>query len=1006
MISLSSLGSLHLIGGEGPLLPGRRKILALLACVLRRAPERVPRSELILLFWPDRSDNHAKQSLRQALAELRPVLGEALESDGESVFVDPARCRIDTLEFENAVCSERWDEAAALWGGDFLHGLECLGGDRWASWLVDQRTVLREQAATVFQSLLAAAESRDERKSAAEWAHKWADVAPLDESACAARVRTLVRLGRPIDAAVCYESFVRRLHSERQCAPSAEFESLRQTFAADRRRSPDDHFVVRGRMTLSGLTQLSADARYVAEAAAIAAAPADAATLQRLSGITSFSFRAALDELAEHGILTQKPGTTAWDFTTEENRERISRVIPSDRRAALQAIQIQMNAGTSAARPKRQRTPLVDLRRLRLPVRPMAFVGGAAAVLALVAGINWAARVATASALAVEPGSTVLLAETRDSADPSLAQAINTAARLGLGQSRHLALYRGERSGSLARGSAAGEAALARNEQIPRIIAIDIDASDSSLKVAARVMDGATGAVLGEEKVATVRPRLVDDLDGLLRRLRVSLGESESVVRDSSRPLHAVASSSIEALSAYAAGSAAWERGLLDSARVSWEKALALDTGFALVELALAREALAREDSERGAFWARRARLHGSRLTDLDALRVDAIIARQEGRLKDAAVIAEQVAVRAPSPDAWYDLAEMQVAAGDCSDASGSLERALAVDSTHTRSRLMMAACALETGDSELALRTIETARRISPDAVSDMQYARLRGMALVKEGRLDEAESAFRGGLTSGAASDSAVALRWLAQLAMMRGRYSQALPALQNVTRIYRSADQSREAFGSLVMETGAFIAIGGRTRASELIDEAWAVATTTDVPVSGFFRLGHLMARIGRINGAREALRVATLRAGAGDASDAGALHLLAASIALVERNGAAALAALDSLSDPSDLEPFRLALSADALAQSGQHAAALSAAKRLAQSWQFGTGAQDEWIRATLRVARISEAAGDTISALAAYRKFVDRWKDADIFLVELAAAQRSLVRLGGGTVASR
>jgi hypothetical protein len=45
------------------------------------------------------------------------------------------------------------------------------------------------------------------------------------------------------------------------------------------------------------------------------------------------------------------------------------------------------------------------------------------------------------------------------------------------------------------------------------------------------------------------------------------------------------------------------------------------------------------------------------------------------------------------------------------------------------------------------------------------------------------------------------------------------------------------------------------------------------------------------------------------------------------------------------------------------------------------------------------------AGDTAAARTNYRKYVDRWKDADVFLVELSAAQRSLVRLGGAAVAT-
>jgi hypothetical protein len=58
-----------------------------------------------------------------------------------------------------------------------------------------------------------------------------------------------------------------------------------------------------------------------------------------------------------------------------------------------------------------------------------------------------------------------------------------------------------------------------------------------------------------------------------------------------------------------------------------------------------------------------------------------------------------------------------------------------------------------------------------------------------------------------------------------------------------------------------------------------------------------------------------------------------------------------------------------------------------------------------MRATLRIARAAELGGDTATARTTYRKFVDRWKDADVFLVELSMAQRSLVRLGGQPIAS-
>jgi len=237
------------------------------------------------------------------------------------------------------------------------------------------------------------------------------------------------------------------------------------------------------------------------------------------------------------------------------------------------------------------------------------------------------------------------------------------------------------------------------------------------------------------------------------------------------------------------------------------------------------------------------------------------------------------------------------------------------------------------------------------------------------------------------------------------MRGRFGEALPMLQAASRLTRQAADAQGLFDNLVLEANAYSAIGGRTRASELIDEAVAVAVARPVSVSSYFQVGHLMARIGRLNGAREILRQTSVRVAQEGGSNQWPIRLLTASLHVAERNGADALTNVDAPNAPVELEPFRLALSADANALVGKPEVAIEAAKNLEQAWHFGEAAQDEWLRATLRIARYSEMAGDTATARETYKKYVDRWKDADVFLVELSMAQRSLVRLGGAAIAS-
>lgn len=955
-------------------------------------------------MWSDRNETHAKQSLRQALAELRPILGDALLADADSVLVDAEALRLDVRVFEDAVRLERWDEAAHVWGGDFLNGLDGVGGESWTAWLAQERAKLRSNAAITFSSLHAIAERRDDRKAAMDWSQKWCEVAPFDEAPWTARINALVRAGRPVDAAVAFEGFVRRLHNEARGVPSPAFEGLRETFAAGR-AAPADKVVIRGTVTLSGLTQLGVDARAVAEAAAVIDGAADEATLQAISNITSFSFKFAVAELVQHGIL-QPCGDKAWEFTSSANREKVFGVTSSHRRLALQrAVAARLGTPLEAKRSILPKPAPSAVKASERRIRPRLFLAASIAGVLLFAGGRWAARIATASAVELEPGSTVLLDHVSDSADPALAGAINTAATLGLSQSRHVALYKPQVRRETTTGTHADRIrALARREKIPRIIAIDITGTDSALRVAARLIDGSSGEVLGEESVDTRRARLVDDLDRLLRKVRVTLGESEEIVRDSSRLLREVGSASIEALSAYADGLEAWSADQAEQARGAWRRALEQDSSFALVELALANDAFTRQAPDEGDRWVRRAITHSARLTALDALRARQMIALREGRLDEASTLAEQVARRAPSSQAWFDVASVHVAAGRCADAINSFERAIALDTTHTPSRLGLAECSLAQGNATLALKHLEAARRIDSTGLMPAEYALQRGRVLARAGRLAEADSAFRAMFT-GLPTDSAIAFRWLAQLQMMRGRYGEALPMLLAASRLTRQAGDAQGLFDNLVLEANASSAIGGRSRASELIDEAVAVAATRPVSVSSYFQLGHLMARIGRLNGAREILRQASARVAQEGGSNQWPIRLLTASLHVAERNGADALTNVDAPNAPADLEPFRLALTADANALAGKHEAAVESARSLDQAWHFGEMSQDEWLRSALRVARYSEMSGDTATARATYRKYVDRWKDADVFLVELSMAQRSLVRLGGAAIAA-
>ena len=101
----------------------------MLAFLARRGQRGCTRDELSSLLWEDRDRSRARQSLRQALLELKRTLGEALVMTGEQVAVDHSRLRVDVHDVELDLEAGRLAEAVEGWRGEFLPGMEDVGGE-------------------------------------------------------------------------------------------------------------------------------------------------------------------------------------------------------------------------------------------------------------------------------------------------------------------------------------------------------------------------------------------------------------------------------------------------------------------------------------------------------------------------------------------------------------------------------------------------------------------------------------------------------------------------------------------------------------------------------------------------------------------------------------------------------------------------------------------------------------------------------------------------------------
>ena len=149
------------LASGAPLSIPARKTRALLAYLALRPGRRVTRDALAVLLWGDRGDGEARQSLRQALADVRRALPRArpavLVADHQTVALSEAAMDVDVRRFERLAAGARpaaLGEAVSLYRGDLLEGLR-LREASFEDWLQGERERLRGLAVAALERLSA-----------------------------------------------------------------------------------------------------------------------------------------------------------------------------------------------------------------------------------------------------------------------------------------------------------------------------------------------------------------------------------------------------------------------------------------------------------------------------------------------------------------------------------------------------------------------------------------------------------------------------------------------------------------------------------------------------------------------------------------------------------------------------------------------------------------------------------------------------------------------------------
>lgn len=232
-LKLMYLGKMQVWQGSTPLTGFISRKAEALLCYLATTGQPHARQVLTSLFWEDMPEANARRNLRVTLTNLRQLVGSHLFITNQAAMFNQQSAHwLDVTQFNQLFQPQpltidpdnvqQFEQAAALYTGEFLAGFHVRQAPVWEEWVLTKRERFSQRAWYIYHQLSRYFITQSHYQKGIFYASRLLALDPLQEEAHRQMMWLLAASGQRGAALFQYETCCRLLSEELGVAPTAE----------------------------------------------------------------------------------------------------------------------------------------------------------------------------------------------------------------------------------------------------------------------------------------------------------------------------------------------------------------------------------------------------------------------------------------------------------------------------------------------------------------------------------------------------------------------------------------------------------------------------------------------------------------------------------------------------------------------------------------------------------------------------------------------------------------